>query len=368
MCIGSNFHSRSKRRAYVTGNKLITTITVTSLLLFGLTAPLIAQNNNSEPLWGTTSSPAGSAVKDAVVIPMVDPAMVGDPAMEPVTDVAYTHSSYATGGTALRNRASSTINISGAIGPIHAAFIYWAVISENAPPVSDGYLTISRETPGTGTATVKGTEIGTGASPCWPGNRITVYRGTVPTSVANGNGVYRVSISPVKGTAGTTDGSDPWKNAVPPLWEGASLVLVGTGAGTVAIYDQGFAGHTFTSNSGISYTLNLPVAASGSLTLFDSIGADGQIGVSRRAVVGLAQETTTINSHAIAGVDSAYNDSDWNGSSGYPLPQLWDDTGHDITAFTPKGTKSLSVQVKNFFVSSTTYDCLTPVANVIYVQ
>jgi len=43
-------------------------------------------------------------------------------------------------------------------------------------------------------------------------------------------------------------------------------------------------------------------------------------------------EITTIGGPAFAGPGSAYWDSDWNGSSGLPVPELWDDTGPDITA------------------------------------
>src|SRR5262249_13049555 len=157
------------------------------------------------------------------------------------------HAWYATGGGALRNRASTAISISGATTPIQAAFLYWAVITDNAPPASAGTLTIARESPSSASTTVKGTIVGSGPPPCWPGRRITVYRASVPSAVANGNGVYRVTISSAKGTAGSTDGADPWKEIKLPLWEGASLVLVGTGAGTVAIYDQGLAGQTFDS-------------------------------------------------------------------------------------------------------------------------
>ena len=79
----------------------------------------------------------------------------------------------------------------------------------------------------------------------------------------------------------------------------------------------------------------------------------------------VAKETTTINGLAVAGPGSAYNDSDWNGSAGYPLPQLWDDTGHNVTAASPRGTTRLNVTFKT---NSATPDCLTPVANVVEVH
>jgi hypothetical protein len=58
-----------------------------------------------------------------------------------------------------------------------------------------------------------------------------------------------------------------------PLFEGASIVSVGSAFGTVSIFDTGLAGKTFHSNPGLTCTLKLPVA-SGILTLFDNIGAE----------------------------------------------------------------------------------------------
>jgi hypothetical protein len=147
--------------------------------------------------------------------------------------------------------------------------------------------------------------------------------------------------------------------------DGASIVIIGTGPSTqtVALYDSGLAGATFHGNPGISYSLLLPAPASGALTLFDNIGADGQQGISRTATSGYADEITKINGTIVAGPGSLYNDSDWNGSSARPLPQLWDDTGHDITLATPSGTTTLNITIAN--KGETGFDCLTPVANVV---
>jgi len=68
----------------------------------------------------------------------------------------------------------------------------------------------------------------------------------------------------------------------------------------------------------------------------------------------------------IAGPGSNFNDGDWNGSSARPLPQLWDDVGHDITTATKAGTTSLAVSIGNG--GKIPYDCMTPVANDVQVQ
>jgi hypothetical protein len=277
----------------------------------------------------------------------------------------YTGAAYGTGGVGLRNRAGGNIAISGVEPPIRAAFLYWAVITNGAPKAADASVMLQRVLPTVSKATsIAGTVIGTGASPCWGGDRISVYRGTVPTSVATGNGDYLVSLQ--KGAAGLTAGEDPWADIVLPLVDGASLALIGKGTSTVAIYDKGLAGATFAANPGITYSLKFPVAAPAKVTLFDSIGADGQHGASRTAIAGESSETTSVNGNPIAGPGSAYIDSDWNGSSGLPLPQLWDDVGHDITSVVAKNSTSLSVTVDNGGASA--YDCLTPVANILALE
>ncbi|PYX58277.1 MAG: hypothetical protein DMG73_10915, partial [Acidobacteria bacterium] len=234
-------------------------------------------------------------------------------------------------------------------------------ITQGPPTAADQSVIVQRlfPTPASVAVNVVGTAVGSGAQPCWTGTTITVFRGTIPLTVATGNGLYKVTLKP--GASGTTGGADPWVAAPLPLFEGASIVLVGTGTGNVAVYDSGLSGATF--NTSLSYSLILPTTATGSLTLWDNIGADGQQGKSRTSIV--AKETTTINGLAVAGPGSAYNDSDWNGSAGYPLPQLWDDTGHNVTAASPRGTTRLNVTFKT---NSATPDCLTPVANVVEVH
>jgi hypothetical protein len=316
----------------------------------------LAQTEQSEqPWWGTSDAPTAtdSAFETEVVAPVA-------------AHATYTTAQFGSGGVGLRNRGTGGINIAGVITPVKAAFLYWAVITTGAAKAADTQLKVQRlfPTPASALTTVTGTLIGTGGSPCWPGNAISVYRAVVPTTLATGNGFYQVTLLP--GAGGSTAGGDPWVGTpVLPLFEGASLVVVGTGpsGSRVVIYDSGLAGKTFHGNPGFSYTLTLPAATTGKLTLFESIGADGQEGASRLAESGNADESTYINGVYVAGPFSLFNDSDWNGSSGKPIPQLWDDVGHNITTATPSGTKTLSVSIGNEGESS--YDCMTPVANVV---
>lgn len=278
----------------------------------------------------------------------------------------FRNAQYGSGGVALRNRATGSFSVSGVLTPVQEAFLYWAVITTGTPTAANQKVTIARQFPSPlASATVTGTPIGSGPQPCWAGDTITVFRASVPVSLANGDGLYKITL--MSGASGSTDGHDPWISPlVLPLMEGASLVMVGTGTGNVAVYDSGLAGVTFHGNPGITYTLTLPVSATGALTLLDNIGADGQIGTSRLGGAGYGDEKTTINGKVLAGKGSPANDSDWNGGTGSPLPQLWDDKGHDITAATPSGTTKLTIKINNS--GESTYDCLTPVANIVEVH
>ncbi len=336
-------------------------------LVFVASGVLLA-DDTTQPVWGGSTSSTAAAVPAHVNLPVIQPSFTEfDDNGAPVADATvaeYKSASYGSGGVALRNRSTGALGISGVITPVKAAYLYWAVITNGAPTSTATSVTLEREFPTpTASAVITGKVVGSGAQPCWTGTTITVYRGSVPTTLATGNGSYRVTLK--AGAGGSTSGGDPWVGTQTlPLWEGASLVIVGTGTGTVILYDSGISGATF--HTSLSYTLNFGLAATGKLTLFDSIGADGQIGSSRKALAGYGKESMTLNGKAVSGPSSLYNDSDWNGSSGSPLPQLWDDTGHDITNTTPAGTTSLAVLISEPAAASN--DCVTPVANIVQVE
>ena len=276
----------------------------------------------------------------------------------------YAGADYATGGVGLRNQEQRSIIISGlpvGVGMPQDAYAYWSVLLANGnPPPAVTQLKIVRTWPigpTAGVATVTGDLIAIGGDPCWGSVGNYIYRAHVPVGVASGNGTYLIKLLP--GASGLTDGEDPWNgNTVFPLFEGASMVIIGNGTHTVSVFD-GIAGLTSTGNP-VAYTLNLINPTNGGAVLWDNIGADGQVGASRLAAVGTPDETTTINGVPIAGpgIGAIDSDSDWNGSAAFPLPQLWDDTGHDITAAAPAGTVALNVS----FTSPG--DCWNTVVNV----
>ena len=280
----------------------------------------------------------------------------------------YSNASYGTGGVALRNRSRGFIHISGVTGPTQAAYLYWAVLLSNPTPTQLSHaaeVLIQREFPTGGTTQqVKGELLAIGGDPCWGSSGTWVYRGVVPNTIATGNGSYKIVVT----APGLTDGEDPWDgNVVFPAWEGASLVIIGTGSANVGLFD-GQAGTTFFGST-YSPSFHLPATvAPGSQVLFDNFGYDGQIGVSRRIVSITSNETTTAEgvpsttSVLVAGPGGETGDSDWDGSSGWPLPQLWDDTGHDISnAFAVGDTDA----VVSFTAGN---DCIGTVGAVISVQ
>ncbi len=288
---------------------------------------------------------------------------------------AYSNANYGTGGVALRNRPKGDIQISGVTGPAQAAWLYWAVLLSNPSEKllkEVAEVTLQREYP-TGSPDptgiqLQGTLLAVGADPCWGSSGAWVYRAAVPTNVASGNGIYRIIES---GSAvGAKDGGDPWAELVFPAWEGASLVIVGTGTASVGLID-GQAGTTFAGAYSNFYQLPATIGSE-SLVLFDAIGYDGQIGDSRSIVSGSGysstNETTTVTgfpsgiSVLVAGQGGETGDSDWDGSAGWPLPQLWDDTAHDISnAFAAGDTWALVSY-------GTTWDCVGTVSAVISVQ
>jgi hypothetical protein len=274
---------------------------------------------------------------------------------------------YATAGIALRNRGAGNISISGLLGAPTVAYIYWAVICPAAVcPAPATQIQIQRlyPLPAVGPAVLPGVQIGVGPSPCWGAGNVVVFRAPVPLGIATGNGSYQITI--LAGGQAIVNGSSPWGGFATPAWEGASLVFIApstTGLGIVSVYDAGLAGTVFVPVPAFNYTLALPVAINpGSTTFLDNIGADGQHFIPRGAILPVSDEATTVNGVPIAGPGSQYNDSDWNGSAGFTLTELWDDTAHDFTLPSTSVTNLLNISISGTGFPA---DCLVTVANVV---
>lgn len=269
---------------------------------------------------------------------------------------------YATGGVSLRNKRSGLINISGVNGTIRKAILYWAYVYNTTTPPGltqalPSFCRVMGLTYGASficTSNISGKRTALQSSPCWGGNGLAVYAADV-TRLVTTNGSYIVNLSATQ--SGSNTSTDPWDATTLtfPLAEGASLVVIGTGDKTVAVYDN-FPDATF--NKSLTYTLQLPPTApvNGGPVLFDHIGADGQTGLGRTTqYIGETIEITGNN-----GGTPVKSYGDWNGVSGQPLPQLWDDTGHDVTEAAPATTTALTIKH-----TSPKGDCLAPVANIV---
>lgn len=300
----------------------------------------------SSALAGALGTPSAH-VASAVSAP--PPPVVASP------NAYYTSASVASGGVALRNRTTGVIHISGLTGAAQAAWLYVAVLiapSSTAPTTLTFKLHRLSPTNLPTTSNVTAKLVKVAGDPCWASGGTAIYRAPVNAPLAGFNGLYQITL-PTKGLIFTNNtGADPWAGPVTfPNAEGASLVIVGTGSQTVAIYDSQSAEFS----AAYTYSLTLPSATGASLR-FDTIGADGQVGGSTSASAASSGETVSINGTQISGPGAPDSDSDWNGTIGGPLPQLWDDTAHTFAI--NAGTSVLNV------TTTPPGDCLVAVANV----
>jgi len=276
-----------------------------------------------------------------------------------------TGAQYAVAGTGLRNRSTGTINISGFVPPLQKAILYWGVLCPTSSPCGP-IISVQRLSPTEiGPKTFVGTLIGVGADPCWGSNHAEFYKADA-RSIApptGSGGTYQVFIP--KGEQGITDSSDPWvkANAALPEWEGATLVLVGTGSATVNIFDAGLAGTGILAP--IDYSLPLFGTPSENPLIWSGINADGQVGNSTTAFPGDADEQVTLNGTQISGPSTGPvawdTDSDFNGNDAPPLPQLWDSRTHTTTGVSLVSPLPVSITS----LSGAGNDCIEVVANIV---
>jgi hypothetical protein len=256
---------------------------------------------------------------------------------------SFTNAQHVANGVALRNRVSGTIHLRGvpAGRTVRAAYLYWNF--------SDGVATgaAARAALFNGNA-VTGTKTADNIDPCWGRTGNHTYRATVTGFIpsANPNQDYEV----VTAVSGSTSGANPWLSSPGTiLMEGATLVVVFSGpAGTAVVIYDALSGTEFSSS--LTLTLTHPFSLSGS-GLFTMSGADGQLGSGYDN--GSCCETGFFNGTQMSG--PTVSDSDWDGSAGLPMTQLWDVHTHIVSFI------SASSVVR--WTSGT--DCLVPVVLVL---
>ncbi|MBV8056978.1 MAG: hypothetical protein JO071_17285 [Deltaproteobacteria bacterium] len=283
-----------------------------------------------------------------------------------------TNAQYAAAGTGLRNRDTGTINISGFVPPLQKAILYWGVLCPTSSACGSSIF-LQREFPSQNSfQEFTGILIGTGSDMCWASDHAEYYKAELPASFAppsGDGGEYVVGIP--SSEQGITDFSDPWKSADAslPQWEGASLVLVGTGTSTINIMDVGLAGAPFVSLPvpPFTYSVTLFGTPSGGPVTWSSINADGQVGSSTTPIANEFDEQVTINGTQVSGPSTGPatwdTDSDFNGNDTSPLPQLWDTRTHDISRVSLGSPPALSVSVTSLSMAPA-FDCIETVANI----
>lgn len=248
-------------------------------------------------------------------------------------------------GIAMRNEARGTIALRGipAGSSVWKALLYWnlsntlAVGAATDKALFNGIL-------------VTGAKRADSADPCWAMAGNHTYRADVTTSIpkVNPNGDYEVVLL----SAVSTSGQNPWNpgEAQTTRVEGATLIVIYQNANTVNntvfLYDT-FGGSMLSAGTG-TFTLNH--AARAGLGLFTMTGADGQRTEYNNSA---SNEIGKFNGAQISGPPAA--SSDWDGSAGWPLPQLWDVHTHNVTL---NGASS----IVQYIVPS---DCVVPVAFVL---
>jgi hypothetical protein len=252
-------------------------------------------------------------------------------------------------GIAMRNRTAGTIHLRGAPVPakVLAALLYVNFSDDMREGRRDIPLLFNN-------TRVDASKTADHQDPCWglAGNHS--YVADVTRLVPLGghlNQDYEVVLQ--FGAETSTTGQNPWLSPEPNQRvrvEGATLVVVyrtQDTTGQVFVYDA-------PGDSMFSGTAQFDLLHPGldGAARFTMVGADGQRGLSGYDNVA-SNELTFFNGDQIAGPPVA--SSDWDGSDGWPLVQLWDTHTHEVKL--------------NGNVSEVRYqasaDCLVPVAFVI---
>lgn len=267
-------------------------------------------------------------------------------------------------GFGTRNAGFGTIGFRGAppgAAPV-SAFLYWATIQVGAPltqtVVFNGNL-------------VTGFLISVQPQPCWAGGtNLVAYRAPVLPFILPGiNGDYTVRGLP----SNLTNGQNPWNpvSTMPPLSEGTSLVVLYTHAsvprGTWTQIHHPVTPNVFGTLT-FTHFLNLPIQVQA--IKHTRIGADGQVGgglaninVGTNELTALAGPVPApfVQIRGNGSYASGNEDSDWNGTDGEPLNQLWDTHTMNIPGVIAAGPTVTNYRVRY----NSPIDCIVPVVHVI---
>lgn len=240
-----------------------------------------------------------------------------DVKMDVVPTYEFDRADHVANGVALRNRTSGTISLRGVpLGSdVLLALLYWnfsdgnPIGSRQQPVLFDGNLILGQKTADS-------------ADPGWnmAGNHSYVADVTrFVGHLGHPNQDYVVVL--VFDDSTSTTGQNPWApfEVQTVRAEGATLVVIyrnSASSGELFVYDT-LSGSEFY-GSGVFYLHHTNVSGPAKLTM---AGADGQLRV--------PGELTFFDGQQIAGCP--VTNSDWDGSDGWPLPQLWDTHTHAVS-------------------------------------
>jgi hypothetical protein len=260
----------------------------------------------------------------------------------------FEYADHVANGVAMRNRTEGTVHLRGAPVPskVLAALLYFNF--------SDGSREGRRNVPVLFNANrVVADKTGDHEDPCWgmTGNHSYVADVTpwVPIG-GNLNQDYQVVLQFDAETS--TTGQNPWgpvETGQKVRVEGATLVMVYRNqdtTGPLFVYEA--LNNSMFSGTAQFDLLHPNLASAGRFTM---VGADGQRGGGDDNSA--SNELTFFDGNQIAGPPVA--SSDWDGSDGWPLPQLWDTHTHNVKL--NGAVSSVRYQASN--------DCLVPVAFVV---
>jgi len=258
---------------------------------------------------------------------------------------------YQAAGAAMRDQGYGTITITWS-GTLVKAYLIWAVMDDCSNPEVAGPTCTAPANSVDDAGTINGVAItgtfqGTDYSPCWGPSNIFVYAADVTSDVSNG------ANSLTKFPSGVTDGSDPWSSAnlaaqPTPMLDGASLVVVSTGATLNQIYVYTGTYTEPAEGNPISSTFNHGAAdATTATTTF--IVADGQLSGNFAVWNG-----GTIDSNAFPGSDPKATATAWSEGN------LWDTKTYSVP-------ETLGATSDTVAIGSESGDCLTQAGQVIMI-
>jgi hypothetical protein len=290
---------------------------------------------------GIQDSPSGVTPEETVTI-TVSPSFL------------FTGVNHVANGAPLRNSCSGTIALRGipSGSTLKSAFLYWNYMNDLAV----GASTDTEEFNG---AKVIGTKVSDQPDLCWGTKGDHSYRAEITPVASGGNYVFTALNCTDK------SGQNPWnpllKVTPVPAWDGVSLVETYSNSSTssdkVAIFDKLAGANSASVAHNFEVKMDTGTTILSGSGLYTQINADGQTGVSFGNCLpdNCTDEIDEFDSTRLTGPGGQFPQSDWDGSNGWPMPELWD------THTLPVELNGTSTNSDTTFVTD---DCIAPVAYV----